>query len=104
MNKVKCILWGIMLLMVAAYWVPAIGAEQDLPSNTNIADKDSTSPPHVSNQGIPCNWSGWKNSFPEVKCRINRCDRYREVLIMKCSDGFITGVKAARVCAGCWDR
>ena len=103
MDKIRCIIGGVMLLMVAAYWVPASAAEQDLPSQDNVTEKDSTSPERVSGQGIPCNWSGWKNSFPEVKCDRNRCSRYREILMMKCAGGFITEVKAKTVCARCFE-
>lgn len=101
MNKIRCIIWGMMLLMLTAYWVPAGGANQELPVKENVANKNGTSPERLSGQGIPCNWSGWKNSFPEVKCNYNRCDKRREVLMLKCMDGFVTEVKAARVCAGC---
>ena len=101
MDKIRCIIWGMMFLMLTAYWVPAGGANQELRAKENVADKDSTAYERRSGQGIPCNWSGWKNSFPEVKCRNNRCDYHREVLMLKCMDGFVTEVKADRVCAGC---
>ena len=104
MDNIRIIIGGIMLLMVAAYWVPASSAAQDSPSRQNVTDKDCTSPERVSGQGIPCNWSGWKKSIPEVKCDINRCSEYREILMLECSDGFITAVKAERVCAACWSR
>ncbi len=65
------------------------------------ADKNATISDQHSVRDIPCNWSGWKNSFPEVRCSRNRCDRQREVLKIKCFDGVVTEVKAARVCAGC---
>jgi hypothetical protein len=104
MEKMKCLTCGLMLLMFTAFWIPTSSAEQDLTSKENVSDKESTSAGRVSNQGIPCNWSGWKNSFPEVKCARDRCSGYREILMMKCSDGFITEVKAARVCADCWYR
>ncbi len=104
MVKIECVIWGVMLLMFTTYWAPEGRAEENLPTKENGADKDSISPQQVSGQGIPCNWSGWKNSFPEVKCDYNRCSKYREILMMKCSDGFITEVKADRVCADCWYR
>jgi hypothetical protein len=103
-DKRRCIIWGVMLLLFTAYWAPASRAEKDLASKENVTEKDSTAPQRISNQGIPCNWSGWKNSFPEVKCDYGRCAKYREILKMECSDGFITEVKADRVCAGCWNR
>jgi hypothetical protein len=103
MDKLRCIIWCIMLLIFTANWAPEGRTEQDLPSDRNVSDKKNTSPERVSSQGIPCNWSGWKNSFPEVKCDYDRCAKHREILMMKCSDGFITEVKAGRVCSRCFE-
>ena len=101
MEKIRCIIWGMMFVMLTAGWIPTGEAAQDLRAQENVAVKNSTSSERRAGQGIPCNWSGWKNSFPEVKCRYNRCDKKREVLRIKCLDGFVTEVKAVRVCAGC---
>ena len=101
MDMIKCIIWGMILLIITAYGVQADRVAQDMAAEKNVAGKNSASSERRLGQGIPCNWSGWKNSFPEVKCRNNRCDNKREVLRIKCLDGFVTEVKAARVCAGC---
>ena len=101
MDKIRCVMWGVMLLMAVSYWGPADSAAKDLTSKAEVSEKTSTSPERLPTQGIACNWSGWRNSFPEVKCRYNRCSGYREILMMKCSEGFITEVKAKRVCAAC---
>ena len=101
MNKIKYVLGGVILLTMAAYWVPAGQAIEYLAAKETVTDKKNSSPEGFSGQGIPCNWSGWKNSFPEVRCKYNRCARRREVLMIKCSDGFITEMKTNRVCAAC---
>jgi hypothetical protein len=104
MDKAKYIFCGLIFLMIVAFGMPAGSAEQDTDAKANAAEKDTVSPQRDLSQGIPCNWSGWKNSFPGVKCARNRCNRYREVLSMLCTGGSIAEVKTDRVCAGCWDR
>jgi hypothetical protein len=89
------------LLLLTAGGVLADEETGDTPTREPRADKNATFSDQHSVRDIPCNWSGWKNSFPEVKCSYNRCERNREVLSMKCLDGFVTEVKTARVCAGC---
>ena len=101
MNKIKCVILSVALLVVASNWVLADSTTKDLTAKEKVIEKSSTATERPSSQGIPCNWSGWKNSFPEVKCSYNRCSKYSEILMMKCSDGFLTEVKAKRVCAGC---
>jgi hypothetical protein len=89
--------------MLTASGITASESTQVLRVKENLADKSSTSAERPPGPGIPCNWTGWKNSFPEVKCGHNRCDKKREVLRIKCLDGFVTEVKTARVCAGCME-
>ena len=101
MKKIRCIIWGVMFVMLTASWIMASVDTQVLGAQENVADKSSTSAEQPPGQGIPCNWNGWKNSFPEVKCGHNRCAKKREVLRIKCLQGLVTEVKAARICAGC---
>ena len=101
MIKIICVTLIVALLIAASSWVTADNTTKDLTAKEKVIEKSSTAMERLSSQGIPCNWSGWKNSFPGVKCSHNRCSKYTEILMMKCSKGFLTEVKAKRVCASC---
>ena len=90
-----------MLLIVTASFAPSSGASEDFNSKKIAANEDNTSSECDSNQSIPCNWEGWRNSFPGVRCKRRPCDRTIEVLRMKCMDGFLTEVSVDRICVAC---
>ena len=90
-----------MLLIVTASFAPSISAAEDFKIKKIAANEDYTSSECVSNQSIPCNWEGWKNSFPGVRCKRRLCNRYIQVLSMKCMAGFLAEVRVDRICAAC---
>jgi hypothetical protein len=90
-----------MLLIVTASFAPSSRASEDFISKKIAANEDNTLSECVSNQSIPCNWEGWRNSFPEVRCTIRPCDRTIQVLRIKCMDGFLTEVRVDRICVAC---
>ena len=90
-----------ILLIVAACFVPAGTASGDSDSNAIAANKDNAPIEGVSNQGVACNWKGWRSSIPEARCIRWPCDRYVETLRIKCVDGFLTEVKVAVICEAC---
>ena len=90
-----------MLLIFTAPFAPSSRASENFNSINITANEDSTPSECVSNQSIPCNWEGWKNSFPEVRCTRRPCDHYIQVLRMKCMDGFLTEVSVDRICVAC---
>ena len=92
-----------ILLFVIASFAPSGRAAEDFNSKKIAANEDNNSSEGVSNQSIPCNWEGWRNSFPEVRCTRWPCDRRIQVLKMKCRDGFLTEVRADRICVACQD-
>jgi hypothetical protein len=99
-GKRLLIIW-FMLLIVTAPFAPSSTASENFNSIKIAANEDNTSSECVSNQSISCNWEGWKNSFPEVRCTIRPCDRSIQVLRMKCLDGFLTEVRVNRICVAC---
>ena len=90
-----------MLLIITASFAPLSRASEDFDSQKIAANEDNTSSEYVSNQSIPCNWEGWRHSFPGVKCTRWPCDRHIQVLRMKCMDGFLTEVRVDRICVAC---
>ena len=92
-----------MLLIVTASVAPSSGASEDFNSRKIAANEDDTPSECVSNQSIPCNWEGWRNSFPGVRCTRRPCDRRIQVLSMKCMNGFLTEVKVEYICVTCQD-
>ena len=90
-----------MLLIVITSFAPSSRASEDFHSKKISANEDSTSSECDSSQSIPCNWEGWRNSYPGVRCTRWPCDRYIQVLRMKCLDGFLTEVRVDRICAAC---
>jgi hypothetical protein len=101
MNRKKNFIWTILLLMVTVCVGPAGQAAQDRPSKEIVTDTENSAPERVTVQSLPCNWSGSISISPEVKCDINRCENYKRTLTFNCSEGFITEVRAERVCSGC---
>jgi hypothetical protein len=101
MEGQKLFITCFMLLIVTASFAPSSGASEDFNGRKIAANENNTSSECVSNQGIPCNWEGWRNSFPGVRCTRRPCDRYIQVLRMKCMDGFLTEVSAGRICEAC---
>ena len=99
-GKRLLIIW-FMLLIVTAPFAPSSIASENFNSIKIAANEDNTSSECVSNQSISCNWEGWKNSFPEVRCTRRPCDRTIQVLKMKCLDGFLTEVRVNRICVAC---
>jgi len=92
-----------MLLIVTASFAPSSRASEDFNCKEITANEDNISSECVSNQNIPCNWEGWRNSFPEVRCKRRPCDRRIQVLSMKCMNGFLTEVKVEYICVTCQD-
>jgi len=90
-----------MLLSFTASFAPSSRASEDFNSKKIAANEDNTPSVCVSNQSIPCNWEGWRNSFPGVQCTRRPCDRTIEVLGMKCMDDFLTEVRIDRICVAC---
>ena len=90
-----------MLLIVTASFAPSSRASEDFNGKKIAVNEDITNSECASNQSIPCNWEGWRDSFPEVRCTRWPCDRHIQVLRMKCMGGFLTEVRADRICAGC---
>ena len=101
MEGQKLFIICFMLLIVTASVAPSSGASEDFNSRNIAANEDDTPSECVSNQSIPCNWEGWRNSFPGVRCKRRPCDRTIEVLRMKCMDGFLTEVSVDRICVAC---
>ena len=101
MEGQKLFIICLMLLIVTAPFVPSSGASEDFNSRKIAANEDDTPSKCVSNQSIPCNWDGWRNSFPGVRCTRRPCDRYIQVLRMKCMGGFLTEVSVGRICVAC---
>jgi hypothetical protein len=99
-GKRLLIIW-FMFLIVTAPFAPSSTASENFNSIKIAANEDNTSSECVSNQSISCNWEGWKNSFPEVRCTRRPCDRTIQVLRMKCLDGFLTEVRVNRICVAC---
>ena len=92
-----------ILLIVIASFTPSSRAAEDCNSKKITANEDKTSSECVSNQSIPCNWEGWRNSFPEVRCTRRSCDRRIQVLKMNCMGGVLTEVRTDRICIACQD-
>jgi hypothetical protein len=92
-----------ILLIVIATFTPSSRAAEDFNSKKITANEDNTSSEGVSNQSIPCNWEGWRKSFPEVRCTRRPCDRHIQVLKMNCMGGVLTEVRADRICIACQD-
>jgi hypothetical protein len=103
MGSQRLFIFGFILLIFTASFAPSSGASEDLNSKKIAVNEDNTSSECVSYQKIPCNWEGWRSSYPEVKCTRWPCDRYIEVLRMKCRDGFLSEVKAVSICIACQD-
>jgi len=101
MEGKRTFIFCFMLLIVIASFAPSSRASEDLNSKKISENEDNTSSECVSNQSIPCNWEGWRNSFPEVRCTRRPCDRTIQVLRMKCMDDFLTEVRVDRICAAC---
>lgn len=101
MEGKRTFIFCFVLLIVAASFAPSSRASEDLNSKKISENEDNTSSECVSNQSIPCNWEGWRNSFPEVRCTRWPCDRRIQVLGMKCMDGFLTEVRVDRICVAC---
>ena len=93
-----------MVLIITAFFAHLSIASENYSIKKVTAKKDCTSSEPVSNQKIPCDWEGLINSYPGVRCSKWSCDRYIQVLTMKCMDGFLTEVKIGRVCASCRKR
>jgi hypothetical protein len=90
-----------ILLIVTACLTPSSMAFEDT-NHQKIANKETNnSSKSVSSHRITCNWEGWKDSFPGVKCKRWPCERHIQVLRMKCMDGFISAVEAVRICKVC---
>ena len=90
-----------ILLIVSSSFASSSKVSEDLNSKKMAANEDNTSSECVSNQSIPCNWEGWRNSFAGVSCPRWPCDRYHQVLGMKCMDGFLSEVSVVRICTAC---
>ncbi|MBT8369554.1 MAG: hypothetical protein KJO34_01240 [Deltaproteobacteria bacterium] len=90
-----------MLLIFSASFASSSRADENLNSIKIAANEDNTSSECGSNQSIPCNWKGWKNSFAGVSCPRWPCDRYHQVLGMKCMDGFLSEVSVVKICMAC---
>ena len=90
-----------MLLSFTAFFAPASTASENINSKKIAANEDNPSSECGSSQRIPCNWEGWRNSYPGVRCTRWPCDRYIQVLRMKCLDGFLTEASVDRICVAC---
>jgi hypothetical protein len=101
MEDKKLFIICFMLLIVAASFGSSSRASEDLNSKNIAKNEDNASSGGVSSQSIPCNWEGWKNSFPGVRCPSRPCDRSIQVLRMKCMNGFLTEVRVDRICIAC---
>ena len=101
MEGKRFIFFCLTLLMITASWVPSSRAAEDLICKEIVASKDSISSERVSNQGIKCNWTGWRNSHPGIKCRPMHCSSRMMVISMNCSEGFLTEMRTKRICVAC---
>jgi hypothetical protein len=90
-----------MLLIVTASFASSSRADEDFNSKKIATNEENTSSGGVSSQNIPCNWEGWRNSFPEVRCKRRPCDRSIQVLTMKCMNGFLKEVRVEKICIAC---
>ncbi len=90
------------MVLILSGCLVALGQAAEVSRSAVVpADDDGAAAKRFSYQGIPCNWKGWKNSYPEAECTMRPCDRYVEVLQMKCSDGFITEARVESICFAC---
>ena len=94
---VICIL---LLIFIAPVASSSIAAEESS-NNEIVANEDVNSSDCGSSQAISCNWEGWFGSRKGVRCRRWPCSRHVNIMRMKCTDGFLTEVKAGRVCVAC---
>ena len=90
-----------ILLIVIVSFTPSSRAAEDCNSKKIAANEDNTTSECVSNQSIPCNWEGWRDSYPGIRCTRRPCDRTIQVLSMKCMGGFLTEVRVDRICGAC---
>ena len=101
MKRERLFIICFMLLTITASLAQVSKACENYSVLNIIAKKDNVSSEPVSVQKIPCNWEGWQNSFPEVRCGGRSCSRQIQVLKMRCIDGVLTEVKAGRICVAC---
>ena len=101
MKRERLLMSLIVFLISVAFFANLSRASENLHSNKVAASEKNSSSERVSNQSIPCNWEGWRNSFPGVRCTRRHCDRYIQVLSMKCMNGSLAEVKIDKVCGAC---
>ena len=94
---VVCFLLFVFITLV----IPSSRAAEESSNNKIVANEDVNSSECGSIQAISCNWEGWFGSRKDVRCRRWPCSRHVKIMRMKCTDGFLTEVKAARVCVAC---
>ena len=97
----KFIVICILLLIFITPVATSSKASEESNSKKITANKDTNSSDSESIQAIPCNWEGWFGSRKDVRCRRWPCSRHVKIMRMKCTDGFLTEVKADRVCVAC---
>ena len=101
MDAGKLLVFCLMLLIVAVFSATSGNASEEGQNKKIASNKDITSSECASHQRIPCNWEGWRNSYPEVRCRSKGCFRYSQAFKMKCLDGYLSEVRAYRICMDC---
>ena len=101
MKSERLLMILIVFLISVTLFASLSRASENFRSNKIAANEKSSSSKRVSNQSIPCNWEGWRNSFPGVRCTRRHCDRYIQILSMKCMNGFLVEVKVDKVCGAC---
>ena len=89
------------LIIFTVLVAPIAMAMDETETRLMAANEVKTPLENPLNQTIPCNWEGWQDSYPGVKCARWQCDRYIQVLSMKCTSGLVTEVKVKRICAAC---
>ena len=103
MENQRVLIFCLIIVIVTTSFAFSSGASDELNGKKIAVNEANASSECVSDQKIPCNWEGWRSSYPEVKCTRRPCDRYIEVLKMKCMDGFLTEVETGNICMACQD-
>ena len=91
-----------VLLIVTAAFASSSNVTDNLTNRRIATNEYNISSECGDDQSIPCNWEGWRHSYPEVRCPTRRsCDRYSQVLSMKCRGGVLSEARVERICTAC---
>lgn len=81
-----------------SYSCTASGSTISCPDGTSLTDTNTDT--NTWRPAITCDWSGWKNAYPEKSC--GTCISFTSTIRIQCSGGVVVSTGAASVCSGCW--